>query len=372
MRDVIVAGAGPAGCIAAIVLARAGARVLLVDRARFPRDKLCGDTVNPGALGVLRRLGIDAAQHGLPISGMLVTGPGGVRVNGLYPAGVIGRSLLRRELDHALLRSAADAGAEIQEEAFAQAPLMRSYAVSGVGLRSRRGITRLDAKLVIAADGRESALARHLSLVRHPRRPRRWAVGAYFVNVAGMSHVGEMHVRDGHYIGVAPLPRGLTNACVVTADREKLRQPLRLISETLRSEPELSDRFAAADMVTRPVVLGPLAVECSVPGMPGLLLAGDAAGFIDPMTGDGLRFAVRGAELAALEAVRSLESGCPDAHLRLAAIRRAEFAAKWRFNRTLRRVAGSGEAVRAASVITRLSAWPIARIIRYASDLCAA
>jgi menaquinone-9 beta-reductase len=187
-----------------------------------------------------------------------------------------------------------------------------------------------------------------------------------------MSDLGEMHVRRGHYIGVAPLPQGLTNACVVTADRDSLRQPLRLLRETLKNDPELSDRFASGEMVTRPVVLGPLAVECAAPGMRGLLLAGDAAGFIDPMTGDGLRFALRGAELAAREALRSLETGDRDAHIRLAALRHREFAAKWRFNRTLRRVAGSGEAVRVASVITRVSSWPIARIIRYAGDLSAA
>ena len=61
MLDVLIAGAGPAGAIAAMVLARAGARVLVLDRARFPRDKLCGDTLNPGALAVLERLGLDAA-----------------------------------------------------------------------------------------------------------------------------------------------------------------------------------------------------------------------------------------------------------------------------------------------------------------------
>src|SRR5262245_52212958 len=97
MHDVIVTGAGPAGCVAAIVLARAGARVLLIDRARFPRDKLCGDTVNPGALTVLRRLELDAAEPGLRITGMIVTGPGGVRVDGRYPGGVTGRSILRRD-----------------------------------------------------------------------------------------------------------------------------------------------------------------------------------------------------------------------------------------------------------------------------------
>ena len=68
MLDVLIVGAGPAGAVAATVLARAGARVRIVDRATFPRDKLCGDTVNPGTLALLRRLGLAAAidARGLP------------------------------------------------------------------------------------------------------------------------------------------------------------------------------------------------------------------------------------------------------------------------------------------------------------------
>ena len=71
MVDVLVAGAGPAGCVAAIALARAGARVLLVDRAAFPRDKLCGDTLNPGTLRVLARWGLpdEVEQVSIPLAG---------------------------------------------------------------------------------------------------------------------------------------------------------------------------------------------------------------------------------------------------------------------------------------------------------------
>ena len=90
--DVLIAGAGPAGSIAALLLARAGVRVRLLDRATFPRDKLCGDTLNPGALDILRRLGIatDIERAGLPIRGMVVTGAGGVSVHGEYGPGLRG------------------------------------------------------------------------------------------------------------------------------------------------------------------------------------------------------------------------------------------------------------------------------------------
>src|SRR5207247_957063 len=103
MDDVLIFGAGPAGTVAAIVLARAGARVRLIDRATFPRDKLCGDTINPGTLMALRdlRLAAPIEASGLRIDGMRVTGPTGVAIEGCYPDGLYGRALLRRDLDWA-------------------------------------------------------------------------------------------------------------------------------------------------------------------------------------------------------------------------------------------------------------------------------
>ena len=118
--DVLIAGAGPAGAIAATVLARAGARVLVLDRARFPRQKLCGDTLNPGALALLERLGLHAATGGsLPLSGMIVTGTDGVRVEGRY-GGVCGEAIGRREFDAALVMAAAGAGAQIEQGVLVQ------------------------------------------------------------------------------------------------------------------------------------------------------------------------------------------------------------------------------------------------------------
>src|SRR5438552_15993950 len=113
MIDVLIVGAGPAGSVAATVLARAGARVRIVDRAAFPRDKLCGDTVNPGSLALLRRLNLARVSEaeGLPIAGMLVTGHG-VAIEGRYPDGVCGRAIVRRHLDWGLLQEAMNAGAE--------------------------------------------------------------------------------------------------------------------------------------------------------------------------------------------------------------------------------------------------------------------
>jgi flavin-dependent dehydrogenase len=368
--DVIIVGAGPAGAIAALVLCRAGARVAIFDRARFPRDKLCGDTVNPGTLALLGRLGVASAAGGFPIHGMVVTGERGVRIAGRYPEGMSGRAVLRRDLDHALLAAAAAAGARIEEGTLVRGTARSATAIDGVYVAGRDGTpVRVGAPVVIAADGRQSHLARSLRLGRHPPSPRRWAVGAYFTDVAGPTECGEMHIRPRKYVGVAALPAGLTNACVVTADRSAVRDPRALLMETLSTEPELRERFATARLTGPPSILGPLAVECTAAGAPGLLLAGDAAGFIDPMTGDGLRFAVRGGELAALEALRAIEHGFGDAHLRLQAARSREFRVKWWFDRALRRLAGSPSAVRlAAAAATVMPSW-VEHAIRYAGDV---
>src|SRR5438876_1066748 len=158
MLDVLIVGAGPAGTVAATVLARNGARVRIVDRARFPRDKLCGDTVNPGTIALLRRLRMaDRLEaRGLPVPGMIVTGADGVAVETPYPDGLQGRAIVRRELDWSLLQQATAAGAEFEPCTSVRRALVDSDAaghVSGVVVNDDRTIR---ARVVIAADGRHS------------------------------------------------------------------------------------------------------------------------------------------------------------------------------------------------------------------------
>src|SRR3954468_16669273 len=313
MLDVLIVGAGPAGSVAAAMLARRGIRVRILDRAVFPRDKLCGDTVNPGTLAILKRLGLAPAidETGLQVDGMRVSGENGVVVEGRYPDGKSGRSLLRRDFDWMLLSDAIAAGAQFEPGVAVRAAVVAGGRVAGVRIDSG---SELRAKVTIAADGRASTLAFGLGLARHAGRPRRWAVGAY-MDVAGdppSRRFGEMHVRSGHYLGMAPVPGGLTNVCVVTpwrAGDAPLADPRAVIRNALDADVLLRDRFASARMATTPVVLGPLAVDARATSVDGLLLAGDAGGFIDPMTGDGLRFAIRGAELAASAAIEALTRG---------------------------------------------------------------
>jgi len=376
--DVLVIGGGPAGSAAAVTLARAGARVRVIDRAVFPRHKLCGDTLNPGALSILDRLGIgdDVRACALPITGMTVTGPG-AEVSADYPDGLRGMSVTRRCLDQLLLNAAADAGASVETGVGISEPVIDNDRVVGVRLATRGGDV-LRAPIVIAADGRGSRLAGRVNLSSYASTPRRWAFGAYFANVTRMSARGEMHIRRGAYIGVAPLPGGLTNVSVVLdnvlAGRVQKDAPYgktdqqTIVRRALSADAVLRGRFAAATQLSPVTVLGPLAVNARAAGCPGLLLAGDAAGFVDPMTGDGLRFALRGGELAAHAALDELASGRPG-YARLAALRRREFSGKWRINRALRVMVGSPGAVGLASLVSNWWSGPVEYLIQLAGDV---
>jgi flavin-dependent dehydrogenase len=377
--DVLIVGAGPAGCVAATVLARAGVRVRLVDRSQFPRPKLCGDTLNPGSLGLLRRLEMaDAAEAiGVPVYGMVVTGEGGVSVQGPYPRGLHGLSLSRSDLDWSLLQESVRAGVLFEPGVAVRSAIVDDGRVMGVSAGTNGNARRMNARVTIAADGRHSTLAFGLGLARHPPRPRRWAVGAYFEQLTGTGAAGEMHIRPGRYIGISPLPHGLTNVCVVvpagaagSVAGNGLREPRRMLADALAADPALRERSAGARQVTETIVLGPLAVDVPSPSSvpEGLLLAGDAGGFVDPMTGDGLRFAIRGGELAGLAALRALEHGWPGVQRQLASTREQEFAAKWRFNRALRSLVASPSLVRAAAAGARVAPAIVRRIIAHAGD----
>ena len=374
--DVVVAGAGPAGALCATILARAGLNVEIFDRAEFPRDKLCGDTLNPGALRALEQyIPIDAIiERSLPLDGMVLTGPGAA-VRGAYGTAVHGRAIVRRDLDDILLAEAIKAGAQFSPRTTIIAPLAGAENdVAGIVIRSRdgQGIERR-ARYVVAADGRESRLARTLGLAQHARQPRRWAIGGYFQGAEIDRHYGEMHVRQGRYIGVAPVPGDLANVCLVVPHVRGdggWRDAAALLCDSVQRDSRLHSRFARATLIGPPRVLGPMAVDARGCGVPGLVLAGDAAGFIDPITGDGLRLALDGAALAAGVVLDVFAGRCTRHHAAtlLEARRRQAFAAKWRFNRAIRALVAAPAAVAGAAVAARVCPGAFAAVIRYAGD----
>ena len=209
MFDVIVCGAGPAGAVAATVLARKGVRVLMLDRARFPRRKLCGDTINPGALAMLRRLGMSETfeSAALELEGMIVTGEHGVSVRATYGGRVRALSIVRHVLDTALVRAATAAGARFEEGVLVRGtlvdetpvPRVRGIVMAGRDCR----VIRVPAPFVLAAYGRRRSRARQTEASRSARA----AIGATSPACESRQPFGECTCR-GNYRRRARCPAG--------------------------------------------------------------------------------------------------------------------------------------------------------------------
>lgn len=312
MIDVLIAGAGPAGAAAAIVLARAGVRVLLIDRAEFPRDTLCGDIVGPGAVRALAALDLGAGPlpPALALTGSRLLFGAPPRI--VDSPAFAGRSVRRRDFDAWLLAEAVRAGARFEPCLIARHPLVERTAggdvVRGLLLSSRTGggDLRLPALATIAADGARSVLARLVD-GRRARPARRWAFGAYLSGVTPLSSRPEMHFSPGAYTGVTPLEGGLAQVRVVTAVPDG-REPAEVVRRALASWPGGGDRGRTAD-VERIIPTVALASSCRRSGVAGMLLAGDAAATLDARFGHGLDMAIEGGRLAAIETLRVLETG---------------------------------------------------------------
>jgi geranylgeranyl reductase family protein len=341
VNDVVVVGAGPAGVASALFLHRLGHQVLLLDRARFPRDKVCGESVSPEAWRLLEGLGIAERVRALapqPLLGMTLTSPDGTRFSGRYPEGRQGFALRRERLDAALVQAARAAGVEVREGVRALELVRRDGRVAGV--RCEAG--ELQARLVIGADGRDSVVARGLGL-RRGASLRRFAIRAHFEGVQGLTRHGEMHVVAGAYCGIAPLSPTAANVALVLEPRE-LRAAAGdlpgLLARLLLRWPEVESRLRGARLLGPPRALGPLAVRARRQSAPGALLVGDAAGFYDPFTGEGITLALRSAELMAPVADAALRSGRLDDLSRYDRERHAATRDKFLLNRLLQRLIG--------------------------------
>ena len=374
---VVVVGGGPAGASIAWQLAGLGADVLVLDRARFPRDKACAEYLSPEASRLLHAMGALAlveAAGAAQLRGMIVRAPSGERIVGEFAgaraashgyAGFRDRGLAirRTRLDPILLDRARAAGAEVREGArVIDLETDGRGGVTGVRVLDGRASRTIPADLVIGADGLRSVVARRLGVARQGGLPRRLAIVAHFRGVGGMGESGEMHVERDGYCGLADVGGGESNLSLVVPARrapEMAGDAAAFLARWIAARPQLAARYRHAERVGPVLTTGPFAARARRAWAPGAALLGDAADYFDPFTGEGIYSALRGGELLAPFAAEALAAGSRSARARTAlaaydTARRRAFAGKWIVERMIAAVVAHPTLMnRAARVLSR-------------------
>ncbi len=297
MWDVAVIGAGPAGCAAAIELARAGRSVGLLEKSSFPRDKLCGEFLSPEAVGSLERLGCAAEFWRFSparIDRALLIAPSGARLELPFPAPAWGLSRVR--FDQMLARAAAAAGAELIEKAEIAKSSERVPGTPRI-LEARDG-RLFQARSVLLAAGR------HSFLQPAPASRRVWFGFKAHYQGKSAGRV-ELYFFRGGYCGIAPVENGRVNVCALV-EKDLLRRHRG--EEVLNGVPALRDRLAGLHRLERFLHTGPVVMGWRRPPA-DMLPAGDAALFADPFTGDGMSLALATGRLAAQHLVSEAGAG---------------------------------------------------------------
>jgi flavin-dependent dehydrogenase len=380
--DAIVVGAGPAGSAAAALLARSGLAVLILEKTvdGLPA-KICGEYLSPGCLPILRRLGALASlsEMSRPLYGMLLrTASGGV-LRASYTAAapptetrLHGLSLSRALLDPLLLDLAVKSGAEV-ESGFQVGDVRQDGPLVEVAGRLRGHATCRSARVVIGADGRHSAVARRLGAVRRHPWLDKMALVAYVTGVEREDAWAEVFLGPDRYAILNPMADGVTNVGVVANRRDLPRgqDPRHGLWAAATQMPGLDTRLRRARFAASPRCVGPLAHRAAVLAARNTLLVGDAAGFLDPFTGEGVYAALRSAELAAQHVLADWTSAgpAPETLTEYAREWTREFEPKFRFatrlQRAIRRPMLADWLVAGLSRRSRLSA----TLLRAAGDL---
>jgi menaquinone-9 beta-reductase len=313
--DVLVVGAGPAGSIAALVLARAGASVALLDKAQFPRDKACGDFIGPRGLQVLTDLGVPEPP-GLDVGDMVVVGPTGRRVvlpcyNGAtYPGRA--RAITRFVFDDALRTAALDAGA-VAFSGRADCPLRSGDGIEGFTVRDGN-VDTLRADFVLGADGATSHVGHSTGLVEGSRVLWGFAVRCYVDQHVALPAITLWETTRWHgfpgYGWIFPSPGGIANIGVgmgTLGDRHLGAGAVRVLPAYLDHLVELGlvDRAAVSPLPRRLGGWLKMGMVGSTPAAGRVLLVGDAAGLVNPLQGEGIAQAMTSGRSAAEAIINS-------------------------------------------------------------------
>ncbi|MBV8225996.1 MAG: FAD-dependent monooxygenase [Verrucomicrobia bacterium] len=280
--DVVIVGAGPAGAATAILTARAGLSTLVLERSRFPREKVCGDCLNPGAWALLDGLGVSPSIELLPSAKLRwvdFLDLAGRAIRFELPDDNRGERAIRRKIfDDALIRQAIAEGAEVR---FGN-PVFRID--NGVGWRVTAGERSVRARFLIAADGRNSSVARLLADFPKTQTDRIALQTHFSTDVE--PHVTLQLKRYG-YLGSATIGEGLMNLCLVC--RPQYAEPFRLEAAQRYGLP-VDHHWQSITPLTRSPI---------VARRGNLLYVGDAGRVVEPLTGEGILYALKSGVLAA-------------------------------------------------------------------------
>ncbi len=308
--DVVIVGGGPAGATTALYAARAGLKVLLLDKRRFPRDKICGDAIARKAVGYLRDLGlIDAFElvpHE-PIGAAVLGSPDGTNLFvDLNPERTPDQPhmVCRREIFDNVLWDAAARTCETWQEANVTDLIRSGDTVVGVRVLHNARTRDVFARAVVGADGFNSIVSRKLDSYRHSSK---WwvATRAYYRNLDVAPQTVEVHyVKDSlpGFLWIFPTGDGIANVGLgMVHGRMKAQgERLRFVHERVVASPRFRDRFERADQVgdIHGWNLPTPDFSRTIAGR-GFLMVGDAAGLVDPFSGEGIGNAMCAAHVAA-------------------------------------------------------------------------
>jgi flavin-dependent dehydrogenase len=353
--DAVIVGGGPAGAGAAVHLAAAGARVLLAERERFPREKLCGEFISPECLEHFARLGVLTRMEqagGARVSETVFYAPSGRGVAvpsawfGGSDAGGAALGLSRAEMDARLLARAREVGAVVVEEAALAGVVVEDSRVRGVRLHTAEGVREVRARVTLDATGRHRAVVRRAAreLMKEGKRDGARADGertdahvegsaartesmtartevvterarlvafkAHLDGARGAPGVCEIYFYPGGYGGLSPVEGGASNLCFIARARDVRAagsDAARVVREVLMRNRRAALTLAEASARTRWLGVSVESFGRHEPApFEGLLAVGDAAAFIDPFTGSGMLMALEGGELAARAVARHL------------------------------------------------------------------
>ncbi len=316
--DAIIIGAGPSGCAAAISLGRNGYRVLVVEKDQFPRGKVCGDGISPPTLKTLDRLGVLAEVMGKgpwKIDGVDLSSPAGQVVTapfshlkGPYPFGLV---VPRREFDFLIFQQAQKySNLEILENWEVKDVIDQNGSIKGVKAQSEGQKREFSAKFLVGADGAYSVVARKTISRKQNFQQGAFGIRAYFRGVKDLTHRIEIHCDRAILPGygwVFPTGEDSANVGVGIASCHLKEKNIRNLFQTfVEGNPFVKERFREARMVENSLQGGPIPMGSLFRrrSRKNVLLVGDAGGFTDVLTGEGIYFALRTGECAA-EAIHS-------------------------------------------------------------------